>query len=41
MGIKWLYAQNVLRNTIFIIKITHVIFVKCCYSLTGQNLKIG
>jgi hypothetical protein len=30
MDIKWLYAQNVMRNIVFIIKITHVIYVKCC-----------
>jgi hypothetical protein len=30
-----------MRNTIFIIKITHVIYAKCCQSLSGKYLKIG
>jgi hypothetical protein len=41
MDINWLFAQYVMRNTIFIIKITHVIFAKCYYSLSGQYLKTG
>jgi hypothetical protein len=41
MNINWLFAQYVMRNTIFIIKITHVIFAKCYYSLSGQYLKTG
>ena len=39
MDLKWLYAQYVMRKTVFIIKITHVIFAKCYYSLSGQYLK--
>jgi hypothetical protein len=34
-------VQYVMRNTIFIIKITHVIFAKCYYSPSGQYLEIG
>jgi hypothetical protein len=41
MDIKWLYAQYVMRNTVFIIKIARVIFAKCYYSLSGQYLKTG
>jgi hypothetical protein len=29
MDIKLLYAQNDMRNIVFIIKITHVIYVEC------------
>jgi hypothetical protein len=36
-----IYAQYVMRKTVFIIKITHVIFAKCYYSLFGQYLKTG
>jgi hypothetical protein len=41
MDINWLFAQYVMRNTICFIKITHVIFAKCYYSLFGQYLKTG
>jgi hypothetical protein len=41
MDIKWFYAQYVMRNTVFIIKITHVTFAKCSYSLSRQYLKTG
>jgi hypothetical protein len=30
-----------MRNNIFIIKITHVIFAMCYYSPSGQYLKTG
>jgi hypothetical protein len=39
MNINWLFVQYVMRNTICFIKITHVIFAKCYYSLFGQYLK--
>jgi hypothetical protein len=41
MDIKWLYAQYVMRNIVFTIKITHAIFAKCYYSLSGQYMKTG
>jgi hypothetical protein len=41
MDVNWLFVQYVMRNTIFIIKITHVIFAKCYYSPFGQYLEIG
>jgi hypothetical protein len=41
MDINWLFVQYVMRNTICFIKITHVIFAKCYYSLFRQYLKTG
>jgi hypothetical protein len=41
MDVNWLFAQYVMRNTIFFIKITHVIFAKCYYSPSGQYLETG
>ena len=41
MDVNWLFVQYVMRNTIFIIKITHVIFAKCYYSPSGQYLETG
>jgi hypothetical protein len=41
MDVNWLFVQYVMRNTIFIIKITHVIFAKCYYSPSGQFLETG
>ena len=41
MDVNWLFAQYVMRNTSFFIKITHVIFAKCYYSPSGQYLETG
>ena len=41
MDVNWLFEQYEMRNNIFIIKITHVIFAKCYYSPSGQYLETG
>ena len=38
---NWLFEQYEMRNNIFIIKITHVIFAMCYYSPSGQYLETG
>jgi hypothetical protein len=41
MDVNWLFEQYEMRNNIFIIKITHVIFAMCYYSPSGQYLETG
>jgi hypothetical protein len=41
MDVNWLFEQYEMRNNIFIIKITHVIFAKCYYSPSRQYLESG
>ena len=41
MDKNWLFEQYEMRNNIFIIKISHVIFAKCYYSPSGQFLETG
>jgi hypothetical protein len=41
MDVNCLFEQYEMRNNIFIIKITHVIFAKCYYSPSGQYLETG
>jgi hypothetical protein len=41
MDVNWLFEQYEMRNNIFIIKISHVIFAKCYCSPSGQYLETG